>query len=103
MNQPTDFGEVFSRLTHDDRNEEAIQLGGVNIRLVRVRGGGEGRWDQHDHTNETVIVWSGDFTVEFQDHTVHLAAGQCCVVPVGAKHRGTSRSGAEIVLLTQVS
>jgi mannose-6-phosphate isomerase-like protein (cupin superfamily) len=27
-----------------------------------------------------------------------LTAGQCCVVPVGAEHRGTSPTGAEVVL-----
>ncbi len=96
----TDFGVVFARLAQHGQPEETVTLGGVNIRMVRVIGGGEGRWDRHDHTTETVIVWTGDFKVEFQDHTQHLAAGQCCVVPTGAQHRGTSLSGAEIILFT---
>ncbi len=102
MNQSIDFSEVFGRLAQDERSEETAQLGGVNIRLVRVKGGGEGRWDSHDRKTETVVVWSGDFTVEFRDHTLHLSAGQCCVVPVGAEHRGTSKAGAEVVLFQQV-
>ncbi len=102
MNQSIDFSEVFGRLAQDERSEETAQLGGANIRLVRVKGGGEGRWDSHDRTTETVVVWSGDFTVEFRDHTLHLSAGQCCVVPVGAEHRGTSKAGAEVVLFQQV-
>ena len=65
MNQTTDFAEVFSRLARDGRTEESMHLGGVNVRLVRVKGGGEGRWDHHDRTTETVVVWSGDFSVEF--------------------------------------
>lgn len=101
MNQTTDFAEVFARLARDGRSEETSQLGGVNVRLVRINGGGEGRWDHHDGTAETVIVWSGDFTVEFRDQTLHLTAGQCCVVPVGAEHRGTSKAGAEVVLFQQ--
>ncbi len=101
MNQSTDFAEVFGRLTREDRSEETTQLGGVNVRLVRVKGGGEGRWDHHATTTETVVVWSGDFKVEFRDGTLQLAAGQCCVVPVGAEHRGTSKAGAEIVLFQQ--
>ena len=64
--------------------------------MVRVAGGGEGRWDSHSHSAETVIVWSGDFVVEFRDHTLTLSPGQCCVVPAGAEHRGTSRNGAEV-------
>ena len=98
---PTDFTEVFARLAAAQQREETVSLGGVNVRMVRVAGGGEGRWDSHSHSAETVVVWSGDFVVEFRDHTLTLAPGQCCGVPAGAKHRGTSRNGAEVVLFQQ--
>ena len=88
-------------MARDGANEETTQLGGVNVRLVRVASGGEGRWDHHDGTAETVVVWSWDFTVDFRGHSLELSAGQCCVVPVGAEHRGTSKSGAEVVLFQQ--
>ncbi|MFO1047565.1 MAG: cupin domain-containing protein [Geminicoccaceae bacterium] len=102
MNGSTDFGEVFARLARTQRQEETVELGGVGIRMVRVAGGGDGRWDRHPHSTEIVVVWSGDFRVEFSDHEVVLSAGQCCVVPVGAEHRGTSRGGAEVVLFQQL-
>ncbi len=98
---PADFSAVFARLAAEGGREETVTLGGVNVRMVRVIGGGEGRWDSHAGTAETVVVWGGDFTVEFRDHTLRLSAGQCCVVPVGAEHRGTSREGAEVVLFQQ--
>ena len=101
MHQTTDFAEVFAQLARDGNSEQTVQLGGVSVRLVRVKGGGEGRWDRHDATPETVVVWSGDFTVEFRDQVLHLSSGQCCVVPVGAEHRGTSKAGAEVVLFQQ--
>jgi mannose-6-phosphate isomerase-like protein (cupin superfamily) len=101
MHGATDFAEVFGRLAREGRSEETTQLGGVNVRLVRVVGGGEGRWDHHDATAETVVVWSGDFSVEFRDGVLHLLAGQCCVVPIGAEHRGTSKAGAEVILFQQ--
>lgn len=101
MNQTTDFAEIFGRLARDGNSEETAHLGGVNVRLVRLKGGGEGRWDHHDQTTETVVVWSGDFSVEFRDHTLRLSGGQCCVVPVGAEHRGTSKDGAEVILFQQ--
>jgi mannose-6-phosphate isomerase-like protein (cupin superfamily) len=68
--------------------------------LVRVRGGGEGRWDRHDGTAETAIVWNGDFSGQFRDSTLFLGLGQCCVIPMGAEYRGTSKNGAEIILFT---
>ncbi len=101
MNHPLDFTTLFTQLAHNNLPEQTAPLGGVNVRLVRVPGGGEGRWDHHDATPETVIVWSGDFTVEFRDHTLHLTSGQCCVVPTGAEHRGTSKGGAEVILFQQ--
>jgi mannose-6-phosphate isomerase-like protein (cupin superfamily) len=96
--EPIDFAVGFDRLATNGLREETTQLGGIDVRLVRLTGGGEGRWDHHDHSTETVVVWSGNFTVEFRDRTLHLAAGQCCVVPVGAEHRGTTSTGAEIIL-----
>ena len=93
-----DFADTFARLKADGRSEETTQCGGVAVRLVRVVGGGAGQWGSHSGTTETVVVWSGDFTVEFSDDVLHLGPGQCCVVPVNAEHRGTSKAGAEVVL-----
>lgn len=99
----TDFAQVFARLAQAGTSEEITTIGGVNVRMVRIAGRYAGRWDSHGHTAETVVVWSGDFQVEFRDRTLALAAGQCCVVPVNTEHRGTSRNGAEVVLFTQVA
>ena len=101
MIEPISFDQVFARLSAGGEDETTISLAGVNVRMVRVTGGGVGRWDRHATTAETVIVWSGDFSVEFRDQTLTLAAGQCCVVPVGAEHRGTSRDGADVILFQQ--
>ena len=101
MNQTIDFSEIFGRLEKDGRSEETMHVGGVNVRLVRVKGGGEGRWDRHHQTFETVVVWNGEFIVELGDHTLRLSSGQCCVVPAGAEHRGTSLTGAEVILFQQ--
>jgi mannose-6-phosphate isomerase-like protein (cupin superfamily) len=98
-----DFASEFARLIREGQRESTTELGGVNVRLVRVAGGGEGRWDSHSHTAETALVWSGDFTVEFRDRTLTLGPGQCCVVPKGAEHRGTSRDGAEVILFTTLA
>lgn len=95
-----DFAAEFARLAEAGLSESTTELGGVAVRLVRVVGGGEGRWDSHDGTTETAVVWGGDFAVEFRDRTLRLGPGQCCVVPVGAQHRGTSKGGAEVVLFT---
>ena len=98
-----DFATEFDRLAQEDERESTTVLGGVAVRLVRVAGGGEGRWDSHATTTETAIVWGGDLKVEFRDRTLQLGPGQCCVVPVGAEHRGTSKDGAQVILFTAVA
>ena len=95
-----DFAEVFAGLAARGEREATAPLGGVKVRMVRVPAAGEGRWDSHPDTAETVVVWSGAFKVEFRDRTLLLGKGQCCVVPAGAEHRGTSPTGAEVVLFT---
>lgn len=100
MQASLDFAKEFERLARKGLREGTTELGGVAVRLVRVEGGVEGRWDHDAGTAETAVVWSGDFSVEFRDGTVHLGPGQCCVVPMGAEHHGLARSCAEVVLFT---
>ena len=101
MCETIDFGATFERLAREQQREVTVEAGGVNVRLVHVTGGGKGQWDSHAHTTETAVVWSGDLTVEFRGHALPLSKGPCCVIPVGAEHRGTSCNGAEVVLFQQ--
>lgn len=103
MDAVMDFGAVFERLAAAGERQHHAVLGGVDVRLVRVEGGAPGRWDRHDDTTETVIVWGGTFDVAFRGHAVSLRAGQCCVVPLGAEHCGTSPTGADVVLFRAAS
>ena len=98
MDEALDFGAIFKRMASDGERQHHAVLGGIDVRLVRVEGGAAGRWDRHEDTAETVVVWSGVFKVAFRAHTLSLGAGQCCVVPVGAEHQGTSATGAEVIL-----
>ena len=95
---PVDLKATFDWLRANDERERTFPLGDVYVRLVRVVAGGEGRWDSHQDGPETVVVSDGTFKVEFRDRTLVLTAGQCCVVPSGADHRGTSPTGADVVL-----
>jgi mannose-6-phosphate isomerase-like protein (cupin superfamily) len=98
-----DFGKVFADLAASGAREKTTPLGGVDVRLVRVPANVEGRWDSHPGDTETVVVWSGEFHVEFRDATLRLSKGQCCVVPAGAPHRATSPTGADVVLFKRTA
>jgi len=98
LNAAIDFTGGFAELAASGEKEIVHALGGVHVRMVRVAAGGTGRWDRHDDGPETVVVWSGSFQVEFDDSILVLGPGGCCVVANGAAHRGTSATGAEVVL-----
>ena len=98
MPDSIDFAATFGRLAAEGLREQTTRLGGVDVRLVRVPGDYEGTWDHHDHSAETVVVWSGDFTVDYGGRSLQLSPGQCCVIPAGVEHRAASRAGAEIIL-----
>jgi hypothetical protein len=67
-----DFAEAFGRLVAEGLREQTTPLAGGDVRLVRVPGEYEGRWDRHDHSTETEVVWSGDFRVKYRDRTLQL-------------------------------
>jgi hypothetical protein len=75
MNDVVDIGAIFKRLAAEGKGEHQTIIGGVDVRLVRVERGVTGRWDRHDDTTETVIVWSGNFDVAFRDHAISVGAG----------------------------
>ena len=102
MHRGVNFAAKFDAMRKGGQSEVIVRTGGVAVRLVCVEGGGDGRWDKHDATPETVVVWSGDFNIEFRDATVRLSPGQCCVIPAGVEHRGTSTAGAEVILFTNL-
>ncbi len=97
MTDTIDFAESFAAAASATPKEASVTLGGQQVRLVAFAG--TGTWHKHDAADETVIVWSGTFDVEYRDRTVRLGAGQCTVVGRGAEHRGVSADGAQVVLV----
>ena len=96
-----DFTQAFAALARDGAPERAAQVAGQSIRLLAFAG--TGGWHRHDAAEETVIVWSGAFDVEYSDRTVRLQAGQCTVIARGQEHRGVSQGGAQVVLVRAAS
>ncbi len=92
-----DFTQAFAALARDAAPESAVQMAGQSVRLLAFAG--TGGWHCHDAAEETVIVWSGVFDVEYRDRTVRLQAGQCTVIGRGQQHRGVSEDGAQVVLV----
>lgn len=91
-----DIAASFAALASPGAEIQAI-LAGQSLRMVQFQG--TGGWHRHDTAEETVIVWSGTFDVEYRTGTVRLEKGHCTVIPRGLEHRGVSDGGAHILLL----
>ncbi len=88
--------EKFSRFSEQWRPKVVAALNGQEIKLVKVAG--TFPWHHHDSEDEFFLVWKGRFRVEFRDHVVELAPGECLVVPRGIEHRTAADEEAHIVL-----
>ncbi len=55
------------------------------FKLVKVKG--DFVWHDHQHTDETLIVLSGNRRIDSRDGHVHMQQGEMYVVPKGVEHK----------------
>lgn len=97
MTYPSKFNlaDKFALFTEHWRPKTVAALNGQEIKLIKVKG--EFPWHVHEREDEFFLVWRGRFRVEFRDHVVELAAGECVTVPHGIEHRTAADEEAEIL------
>lgn len=89
------LADKFALFTEHWRPKTVAALNGQEIKLIKVKG--EFPWHVHEREDEFFLVWRGRFRVEFRDHVVELAAGECVIVPHGIEHRTAADEEAEIL------
>jgi hypothetical protein len=99
MDDVVDIAGIFQRLAAEGKCERQTIIGWVDVRLVRVERGICGRWDRHDDTTDTVIVWSGNSTLRFENALFQSGPGNAAWFPWVVEHQGTSPNGADIILI----
>ncbi len=76
----------------------------VNDQYVKVaKLKGELVWYQHAEEDELFIVLEGQLTLAFEDGEVHLAAGDCHLVPAGTLHQPRCVDECLVALVEPVS
>jgi mannose-6-phosphate isomerase-like protein (cupin superfamily) len=88
--------EKFARIHEHWRPKVVAELNGQELKLVKFCG--TFPWHHHEREDELFLVWRGQMTIEFRDHTVRLEAGEGCVVPRGIEHRTVADSEAEVLI-----
>ena len=94
--QKASLKQKFAQITDHWRPKVAAQLNGQELKLVKIQG--TFPWHHHEKEDELFIVWQGQMTIEFADHSVTLDPGEFCVVPRGVEHRTKAESEAEILV-----
>jgi PhzF family phenazine biosynthesis protein len=84
--------------THDVWSQQLVAV--ANGQLVKVaKGRGATAWHQHPDEDELFLVQSGRLEIQLRDRSVHLAAGDLCVVPAGVEHRTLAAEEAGFLIM----
>ena len=92
----TSLDEKFAMIREHWRPKVVAQLNGQELKLVKFAG--IFPWHLHEREDEMFLVWRGQMTIEFRDHSVTLQAGELCVVPRGVEHRTMADTEAEVLV-----
>lgn len=74
----------------------AGELNGQQIKLAKIQG--EFVWHSHADEDEFFMVLQGWFNMELRDQTIHLAQGDCIIIPKGVEHRPVAPEECHILL-----
>ena len=88
--------EKLARVTTHWEPRVVAELNGQQVKLVKFRG--EFVWHHHEREDELFLVLEGEFTLQFRDREVRLAAGEFLVVPRGVEHRPVAESEVSVLL-----
>ena len=96
MIAPVSLSEKFAKITEFWRPLVVGELNGQEVKLTRLKG--EFVWHAHEHEDEMFLVHRGEFTMEFRDRSVRLAAGDFLIVPRGVEHKPVAEHECEVLL-----
>ena len=88
--------DKFGLIHEHWRPKVVAQLNGQELKLVKFAG--VFPWHHHEREDELFLVWRGEITIEFRDHSVTVGAGELCVVPRGTEHRTMAEAEAEVLV-----
>nr|WP_192509866.1 cupin domain-containing protein [Pseudoalteromonas aurantia] len=91
------LSEKFALFHQQWKPKVIAQMNDYQFKVVKLQG--EFIWHQHDHTDETFIVISGQLNIAFEDETVVLNAGEMLVVPKGIQHKPFAEQECQVMII----
>lgn len=71
------------------------------VKVAKVQG--TLAWHSHEHEDELFYILKGSLTIEMEDRTVVLHAGDTFVVPKGVRHNPVAEQECHIMLIERKS
>jgi mannose-6-phosphate isomerase-like protein (cupin superfamily) len=71
------------------------------VKVAKVQG--SLAWHSHDQEDELFYVLGGSLTLEMEDRSVVLKAGDAFVVPKGVRHRPSAEAECQLMLIERKS
>ena len=96
-NVPINLAEKLSKFSDHWSPKVIAELNDYQFKIVKILG--EFVWHDHEDTDEVFYVLDGQMTIEFEDKTVSLAAGEMIVVPKGVRHRPAADEECHVLLI----
>jgi mannose-6-phosphate isomerase-like protein (cupin superfamily) len=72
------------------------ELNGQYVKLAKIKGAFV--WHRHEKEDELFLVLHGRMRLEFRDHVVDLAPGECFIVPHGVEHRPVAEEETHLLV-----
>lgn len=91
-----DLKEKFSMFDDNWTPKIVSEMDDYHVKLAHFHG--EFTWHSHE-TDELFYVFSGQMSIEFEDHTVDLQAGQLYVVKSHVKHKPFAKEKCQVMLI----
>lgn len=95
--QKINLAQKFLLFNEQWQPKVVAQMNDYQFKVVKVQG--EFVWHQHDHTDETFIVVSGQLNIAFVDEVITLNRGEMIVVPKGVQHKPFADQECQILII----
>ena len=95
--QAVNFADKLSLFDEHWAPKVIAEMNDYQFKVVKIKG--DFVWHDHEDTDETFIVLSGNLRIDFRDGHVNVQQGEMYVVPKGVEHKPYAEDGVKMLLI----
>lgn len=101
MNEVVSPAHIAASLSELWSPRVVAELDDSYVKVAKVQG--TLAWHSHEHEDELFYILKGSLTIEMEDRTVVLHAGDTFVVPKGVRHNPVAEQECHLMLIERKS